>query len=68
VSNFLDSVSDLLQHILRNCNDSNMVEVSINNEVSVQDKAFGISFRWKELISVCYFECLGEGRSMQHAF
>jgi hypothetical protein len=29
-----------------------MVDVSISNEVNVRDKTFGISFRWKEQISV----------------
>ena len=51
VTHFLDSVSDLLQYALRDCEDSDMVGVTIRNEVNVQDKAIGLSFRRKDQIS-----------------
>jgi hypothetical protein len=45
VSHFLGSVSDLFEHALQNCDDSDMVGITITNEENVQDKAKGISFR-----------------------
>ena len=51
ISHFLGSVIDLCEHALRNCDDSDMVGVSIRNEVNVQDKAIGISFRRKDQLS-----------------
>ena len=47
ISYFLDSVFDLLENALRNCEDSGMVGVSIRNETDIKDKAIGISFRRK---------------------
>jgi hypothetical protein len=44
-------VSGLLQYALQNCEDSDMVGVTIRNEVNVQDKAIGLSFRRKDQIS-----------------
>jgi len=43
--NFLASVTDLFEYDLRNFNDSDMVGITISNEVNVQDKDIGISFR-----------------------
>jgi hypothetical protein len=51
VTHFLDSVSDLLQYALRDCEDSDIEGVTIRNEVNVQDKAIGLSFRRKDQIS-----------------
>jgi hypothetical protein len=42
---FLASVSDLCEHALQNCNNSDVVEITISNEENVQEKAIGISFR-----------------------
>jgi len=44
-------VTDLCEQALRNCNDSDMVRVSIRNEMNVKDKAIGISFRRKNQLS-----------------
>ena len=35
VTHFLDSMSDLFEYALRNCNESDMVGVMISNEVNV---------------------------------
>jgi len=51
VTHFLDSMSDLFEYALRNCNESDMVGVTISNEVNVQDKPIGISFRRKDQLS-----------------
>jgi len=51
ISQFLDSVTDLCEYALRNCDDSDMVSISIRNEVKVKDKAIGISFRRKDQLS-----------------
>jgi len=42
MSHFLASVTDLFEYALRNCNDSDMVGITIANEVNVQDKAIGM--------------------------
>ena len=47
ISHFLYSVTDLYEHALRNCDDSDMVGVLIRSEVNMRDKAIGISFRRK---------------------
>jgi hypothetical protein len=41
-------VIELFEYALRNCEDSGMVGVTIRNEINVQDKAMGISFRRKD--------------------
>jgi hypothetical protein len=51
MSHFIASVTDLFQHALRNCDDSDMVGITITNEVNVSDKATGISFRRKDQIT-----------------
>jgi len=38
-------MTHLFEYALRNCSDSDMVGITISNEVNVQDKAVGISFR-----------------------
>jgi len=50
MSRFLASVSDLFEYALRNCDDSDMVGITISNEVNVADKGIGISFRRKDQI------------------
>jgi hypothetical protein len=51
ISNFQASVTELIEYALRNCQDSDMVGLTIRNEVNVKDKAIGISFRRKDKIS-----------------
>ena len=42
------SVTDLCEHALRNCDDSDMVGISNRNELIMRDKAIAISFRRKD--------------------
>jgi hypothetical protein len=51
MSLFLASVSDLFEHALQKCDDSDMVGITTSNEENVQDKAMGISFRRRDQIS-----------------
>jgi hypothetical protein len=51
VCHFIASVSNLCEHALLNCDDSDMVGVSVRNEVNMRDKAIGISFRRKDQLS-----------------
>jgi hypothetical protein len=51
MSHFMTSVTDLFEYALRNCEDSDMVGITIINEVNVHDKAVGISFRRKDQIN-----------------
>jgi hypothetical protein len=44
MSHFLASVSDLFEHALKNCDDSDMVGSALSNEENVQDKSIRISF------------------------
>ena len=48
---FLDSVTELFEHALRDLEDSDMVGITISNEVEVKDRAIGISFRRKDQIT-----------------
>jgi len=48
VTHFLANVNDLLQHVLRDVDDSDMVGITIQNQVKQNDKPIGISFRRKE--------------------
>ena len=50
-TNFMASVINLCEHALRNCEDSDMVGISIRNEVNMRDKVIGISFRRKDQLS-----------------
>jgi hypothetical protein len=47
MSHFLARVSDLFEHALQSCDDSDMVDITISNKENVQNKAIGISFRRK---------------------
>ena len=51
MSHFMASVTDLFEYALRNCDDSDMVGITITNEVNVSDKPIGISFRRKDQIT-----------------
>jgi len=51
MSHFLASVFDLFEYALQNCDDSDMVGITISNEVNAADKAIGISFRRKDQIT-----------------
>jgi hypothetical protein len=51
MSHFLASVSDLFEHALQNCDDSDMVGITISNEENVHDKAIGISFRRRDQLT-----------------
>jgi hypothetical protein len=51
VSHFISSVSSLCEYALQNCDESDMVGISIRNEVNMRDKAIGISFRRKDQLS-----------------
>jgi len=51
MSHFIASVTELFKYTLRDCEDSDMVGVTISNEVNVQDKDIGISFRRKDQIT-----------------
>ena len=55
ISDFLDSVNDLCNHALRDCNDFDKVDISIRNETDIKDKAIGISFRRKGQLSADVF-------------
>jgi hypothetical protein len=41
MSHFLASVSDLFEHALQNCDDSEMVGITISNEKNVRIKRYG---------------------------
>jgi len=45
------SVTSLCQYALQNCDDSDMLGISMCNEVNMRDKAIGISFRRKDQVS-----------------
>ena len=51
ISYFMASVTDLCDHALRNCDDWDMVDTSIRNEVNLRGNAIGISFRRKDELS-----------------
>ena len=51
VSHFLASVNDLFQHALQGASDSDMVGITIQNEMNQNDKPIGISFRRKDQLS-----------------
>ena len=50
MSHFLDNVTELFEYALRDLEDSDMVGITISNEVEVTDRAIGISFRRKDQI------------------
>jgi hypothetical protein len=51
VSYFMASVSNLWEHALQNCDDSDMIGITIRNELNMTEKAIGISFRRKDQLS-----------------
>jgi len=51
MSHFIASVTDLFDYALRNCDNSDMMGITITNEVNIADKAIGISFRRKNQIT-----------------
>jgi hypothetical protein len=51
VTHFLASVNDLFEYALRDCDDSDMVGITIRNEVNGHDKPVGFSFRRKDQVS-----------------
>jgi hypothetical protein len=51
VTHFLASVNELIEYDLRDCGDSDMVGITIHNEVNGQDKPVGFSFRPKDKVS-----------------
>jgi hypothetical protein len=51
MSHILASVSDLFEHALQNCDDSDMVGITISNDENVQNKAIGISFRRRDQLT-----------------
>jgi len=51
ISHFLDSVTELFEYALRDLEDSDMVGITISNEVEVKDIAIGISFRRRDQIT-----------------
>jgi hypothetical protein len=51
MSHFLDSVTELFEYALRDPEDSDMIGITISNEVNVKDRAIGISFRRKDQIA-----------------
>jgi len=51
MSHFLDSVTELFEHALRDLEDSDRVVITISNEVEVKDRDIGISFRRKDHIT-----------------
>jgi len=50
MSHFLDSVTEVFDYALRDLDESDMVEITISNEVEVKDRAIGISLRRKDQI------------------
>jgi len=51
ITHFLDGMSELYEYALRDCSESDMVGVTISNEVNEQDKPIGISFIRKDELS-----------------
>jgi len=51
ITHFQVSVNDLFDYALRDVNESDMVGSTIRNEVNLQDKAIGVSFRRRDQLS-----------------
>jgi len=51
VAHFLASVNDFFKHALRDVDDTDMVEITIQIQLNQNDKPIGISFRLKEKFS-----------------
>jgi len=51
MSHFLDRVTEVFDYALRDLENSDMVGITISNEVEVKDTAIGISFRGRDQIT-----------------
>jgi len=51
VGHFLASVNELFEYALQDVSDSDMVGITVQNQVNQNDKAIGISFRRKDQLS-----------------
>ena len=51
ITHFQAIVNDLFEYAFRNSEDSDMVRVTIHNEINLLDKAIGISFGLKDQLS-----------------
>ena len=51
VTHFLTGVNDLFEHVLQNVSDSDIVGMTIHNQVNQSDKPIGITFRRKNQLS-----------------
>ena len=51
VSHFLASVNELFEHALQGVSDSDIVGITMQNEVNQNDKPIGISFRHKDQLA-----------------
>jgi len=51
VGHFLASVNELFEYALQDASDSDMVGITIQNQVNQNDKTVGISFRRKDQLS-----------------
>jgi hypothetical protein len=50
MTHFLTSVNELFLYVVQHLNDSDMVAITIRNEVNQQEKAIRFSFRRKDQI------------------
>jgi len=51
VGHFLDSVNELFEYALQDMSESDMVGITIQNQLNQNDKPIGISFRRKDQLS-----------------
>jgi hypothetical protein len=51
LSHFVAGMNDLFDYAMQDFAYSDMVGLSISNEENVQDKAIGLSFRWKDQLT-----------------
>ena len=58
MSHFLDSVTELFDCAIRDVEDSDMVGITISNEVEVKDRAIRISFRRRDQITGDVIWCI----------
>jgi len=67
VAHFLASVNDLFEHRLRDVDDSDMVGITIQNQVNQNEKPIGISFKRKDQLSGDVIWCVFEKVSQSNA-
>ena len=67
ITHFLTGVNDLFKHVLQNVSDSDMVGMTIHNQVNQSDKPIGISFRRKDQLSGDVFETVSQSNSRFNA-